>query len=206
MNIKVCGMKYPGNIKELSLLSPDYMGFIFYKSSKRFVENLNPEIVLSLPDKIKKVGVFVNEKPGEIERIIQLFRLQVIQFHGDESPGVCQYFQKKGLEVIKAISISSREDLKRSEDYSHCCDYLLFDTKTPLYGGSGKQYDWKILEDYNGSVPFFLSGGIGPEDLSRITSFYHPLLFGIDLNSKFEKEDFSKDISQLECFISQLRK
>jgi phosphoribosylanthranilate isomerase len=205
MKIKVCGMKIPENIRKLSLLQPDYMGFIFYKNSKRFVGDLDPEILSAIPNRIKKVGVFVNEKSDEIERTVHLYNLQAIQLHGDETPETCEYFRKKGQEVIKAIRISTKEDLLKSEEYVDSCDYLLFDTKTPLYGGSGKQYDWEILKDYGNRIPFFLSGGIGPDDLSRILSFHHPFLSGIDLNSKFEREDFQKNIPQLNNFINQLR-
>jgi len=201
-------MKYPGNIEKLSFLSPDYMGFIFYEKSKRFVENLSPEILLSIPETIKKTGVFVNETPEEIDRIVRLYHLQAIQLHGDESPELCRYFKEKGLEVIKAISVSTKDDLQKVDNYSFpvCCDHFLFDTKTPLYGGSGKKYDWEILHNYAGNIPFFLSGGIGQDDLPRLSTFHHPSLFGIDLNSKFENEDVSKNIPQLESFMNQLRK
>ena len=208
MKIKVCGMKYSENIKGLSLLFPDYMGFIFYKNSKRFVENLNPDILLSIPEKIKKTGVFVNETSEEIEKMVRLYHLQAIQLHGEESPEFCQYFKEKGLEVIKAISISTKDDLQKMHNYAFpdCCNYLLFDTKTPLYGGSGEKYDWEILHNYAENIPFFLSGGIDPDDLSRIESFHHPLLYGVDLNSRFENEDVSKNIPQVEIFMTQLRK
>ena len=201
-------MKYPGNIAELSHLSPDYMGFIFYKNSKRFVENLSPEVLLSIPETIKKTGVFVNETLEEIEKMVRLYHLQAIQLHGEEPPELCRYFKEKGLEVLKAISISTSEDLQKVNKYSvsACCDYFLFDTKTPLYGGSGEKYDWEILHNYAENIPFFLSGGIAPDDLPRLAAFHHPLLFGIDLNSKFENDDISKNIPQLEIFINQLRK
>ena len=208
MKIKVCGMKYSGNIEELSFLLPDYMGFIFYEKSKRFVENLNPEVLLSIPETVKKTGVFVNETREEIEKMIRLYQLQAIQLHGEESPEFCRYFKETGLEVIKAISIVTKDDLQKMNNYSFsgCCDYFLFDTKTALYGGSGKRYDWEILHNYAENIPFFLSGGIGPDDLPRLASFHHPLLYGIDLNSKFENEDTSKNIPQLENFMTQLRK
>lgn len=205
MKVKVCGMKYPGNIEELSSLQPDYMGFIFYEKSKRYAGGLDPDILLSLPGTIGKTGVFVNENPDDIIKITKKYFIKIVQLHGEESPGFCRYLKKTGLEIIKAIPVLDEDDVRKAYSYIDCCDYLLFDTRTPLHGGSGQQYDWKILENYNGKTPFFLSGGIGMEDLPRILSFRHPEFYGIDVNSKFEQDDISKDIFLLKDFISRLR-
>ncbi|MDR3062414.1 MAG: phosphoribosylanthranilate isomerase [Dysgonamonadaceae bacterium] len=205
MKIKVCGMKYPGNIKELSALQPDYMGFIFYEKSKRYAGDLDPDILLSLPGTIGKTGVFVNEDPDRIIKNTKKFFIKTIQLHGEETPDLCRYLKKTGLEVIKAIPVLNEGDVQQAYLYVHCCDYLLFDTKTPLHGGSGEQYDWKILENYKGETPFFLSGGIGMEDIPRILSFCHPGFYGVDVNSKFEEDGISKNTFLLNDFIGRLR-
>lgn len=198
-------MKDPENIREVVALQPDYMGFIFYSKSPRFVGELDPEIIKQIPESICKVGVFVNENAFNIFRIVQTYGLNAVQLHGKENPATCRILRRKRLKVIKVLSISDADDLLVAEDYQKCCDYLLFDTKTPLHGGSGQQYDWNILNNYTGRVPFFLSGGIGPEDAKRIKDFEHPKLQAIDINSRFETEPGTKDVKTLETFLNKLR-
>jgi len=204
--IKVCGMKDPENIRDIISLHPDYMGFIFYPKSQRFIGELNPETLKQIPESICKVGVFVNENALNIFRIVQTYGLNAVQLHGKENPATCRILRRKRLKVIKALSISEANDLLVAEDYQTCCDYLLFDTKTPLHGGSGQQFDWSILSSYTGRVPFFLSGGIGPDDAERITKLSHPRLKAIDINSRFETEPGRKDTKTLAAFLNKIRK
>lgn len=199
-------MKIPENIQEISLLQPDYMGFIFFAKSPRFAGNLDPEILKQIPESICKVGVFVNENALNIFRIVQTYGLNAVQLHGKENPATCRILRRKRLKVIKALSISEADDLLVAADYQTCCDYLLFDTKTPLHGGSGQQYDWDILNNYTGRVPFFLSGGIGPDDAERIAALSHPMLKAIDINSRFETEPGRKDTKILAAFLNKIRK
>ncbi|MCD7972377.1 MAG: phosphoribosylanthranilate isomerase [Candidatus Azobacteroides sp.] len=197
-------MKHPGNITALAALNPDYMGFIFYKKSPRYISEPAAEI-LSLPKDIKKTGVFVNESVENILPIAADFRLDVIQLHGKESVEDCLALKEKGFEVLKVISVAEKSDLDRTSIYENCCDYFLFDTKTPEHGGSGKKFNWEVLNVYQGNTPFFLSGGIGLEDVTEVLSFSHPGLYGLDINSCFEIEAALKDISKVEDFIKQIR-
>ena len=161
MVLKVCGMKYPDNVKAVAELFPDYMGFIFYKPSKRYCgDTLSPELVRSLPSSIIKTGVFVDEKEEEVLNIAKTYDLQAIQLHGHESPEYCLSIRDTGLQVIKAFHIDEKFDLATLEPYNRVADFFLFDTKTDLYGGSGKSFDWDLLKEYDNKVPLFLSGGI----------------------------------------------
>lgn len=200
MKIKVCGMKYPDNINELATLPIDMIGLIFYPKSPRFVDSLSCQ---SLPN-IKKVGVFVNANQNDIIDIAFRYGLDYIQLHGNESPEVCRALRSVGI-VIKAFSISVSADFEQTKEYDSVCDYFLFDTKTPYYGGSGQKFDWNILDSYKGNVPFLLSGGISPNDARSITSISHPQFEGIDLNSRFEVEPGRKNVELLRKFITEIR-
>jgi len=211
MLLKVCGLKDPENIKQVAALKPDFMGFIFYPQSKRFVgeDFIMPAISLE----IKKVGVFVNASANHIIEKTNEYKLDLIQLHGDEPPEFCEDLSlalslKNGEEtevvsIIKAFRIDENFDFNVLKAYKNCCDYFLFDTKTNEYGGSGKQFDWKLLEKYDNSVPFFLSGGIGAEEFEnlKMKKFKNEKIFAIDVNSKFEIEPGIKDIKKLEKCI-----
>jgi phosphoribosylanthranilate isomerase len=207
MKIKVCGMKDPQNIKAIRKLPIDYMGFIFYSKSPRCVHKLAPEIVDILPDSIRKTGVFVNEKADFLQRKIEEYRLNAVQLHGNEPVKYVEHLQREnpGLIIVKAFRIAGESDFLATEEYGKISDYFLFDTKTPQYGGSGKKFDWSVLDSYQGKTPFFLSGGISAEDAEEIKKIQHPGLYGLDLNSRFEIEPGLKDIKQIEQFLKTLR-
>lgn len=206
MKIKVCGMKYPDNIRDLYQLPIDMVGMIFYSKSPRYIgETPFPEIS-AIPSAIEKVGVFVNENTDKILSLITEFNLQIVQLHGDESPSECKKIKETNTKVIKAFSIEEKEDFNRSIFYEGHCDYFLFDTKTPQYGGSGRKFDWNILSYYTGNTPFLLSGGISEDDTLCIKEIKQPLFAGIDLNSKFELFPGIKDINKLKQFINHLTK
>jgi len=207
MIIKVCGMREAENIRAVEALGPDWVGFICWPKSKRFVAGETPLEQLAppsyLPTKAKRVGVFVDPTLAEVRSAQQALDLDLIQLHGTESPSFCQSVHEGlGLPIIKAFPISEVNDLLATQDYK--CDYFLFDTRTPLMGGSGKQFDWSVLEHYNGTTPFLLSGGIGPDDLKRVVAFHHPLCIGIDVNSRFEISPGLKDITTLKPFIEHI--
>jgi phosphoribosylanthranilate isomerase len=205
LKIKICGMKQPENIKAVAAFHPDYMGFIFYPQSPRFAGNLDPAIVKQLPNTICKVGVFVNESTENILATAFKYHLNAIQLHGEESPDICETIRKEGLEVIKAFRVATTADLQATALYQQVCNFMLFDTKTPLFGGSGQQYNWNILQSYIGNVPFFLSGGIGAEDIQRLLAFNHPLLHAVDVNSRFETKPGEKNVMGLTHFINELK-
>ena len=161
----------------------------------------------------KFVGVFVNDMPQNIITAVYNYHLSYVQLHGDESPVMIGNMRRTlvpdivpQIKIIKAISVSSAEDLKCCEQYEGHVDLFLFDTKCKGYGGSGQKYDWSVLEAYTGQTPFLLSGGIGPDDADRLRDFHHPQCIGIDLNSKFETAPGMKDINLLQNFLHQLNK
>jgi phosphoribosylanthranilate isomerase len=193
MRIKVCGLKYKENIMQIAALKPDMMGFIFYEGSERFVgEDFEMPLI---PFEIKKVGVFVNASATFIIDKINEHKLDLIQLHGNENPSFCEVLNHL-IPVIKAFGVDSNFDLKSTEAYKDCCDYFLFDTKTAEYGGSGKQFDWNLLAKYDNSVPFFLSGGLGPEEIDRLKEV-DLKMYAIDVNSKFETERGVKDVEKI---------
>lgn len=202
MIVKVCGMRDGDNIREVEQLSIDWMGFIFYPKSSRYVS----EVPAYLPTKCKRIGVFVDASTDEIIKKIHDFSLDAIQLHGNESPEQISHLLSltSHLSIIKAFNIATANDLEATKPYEGIADYFLFDTKAQLPGGSGQQFDWSVLADYVGETPFLLSGGIGPDDAESVKAFHHPKCVGFDLNSKFEIEPALKDIQKLKTFLEQL--
>lgn len=195
--IKLCGMCRGEDIQAAEAAEIDLIGLIFYPKSPRYVEAMP----CYLPEKKKRVGVFVNADVETILRTANQYQLTFIQLHGEESPDTCRQLRGYGYNIIKAFQISNADDLKTTTTYQDVCNYLLFDTKSSSYGGTGQIFDWSILQCYKGSVPFLLSGGIGIDILPQLKHFYHPMCAGFDLNSKFEIRPGQKDISLVQQFI-----
>lgn len=195
-------MKFTQNREEIEILPVDFLGFIFYPKSKRFVgENTDPGLFTSAKT---KVAVFVNENAFEILGLAKNLGFDYVQLHGKENPKTCQLLKNQELKVIKAINLNEDFDFSSLKNYENSVDYFLFDTKTDLPGGSGKKFNWEILEKYQGNVPFFLSGGIEPEDAESIRKLEYQQLFGIDLNSGFEDEPGLKNVEKLKTFITKI--
>ena len=202
MKIKVCGLKDPLNVRAIGELPIDYAGFIFVNTSPRNVD-YSPVLMLAMNQlPCKKVGVFVNAPTYFIKAKAELFNLDAIQLHGDESPYQIESLSKD-YEVIKVFSVDENFDFEISQ--YECADYFLFDTKGKKRGGNGTKFDWEILNNYNGQTPFFLSGGIGPEDGEEIIKLDHPKFAGIDVNSGFEIEPGLKNPELLKQFINTLK-
>jgi len=213
VRFKVCGMKYKDNINEIAALQPDYMGFIFYGKSIRSFENDIPE----LPQSIKKVGVFVNAHLEEIVDKVKKHNLQMIQLHGEESPEFCHainnrlelFSRSNPIEVIKVFSIKDAFDFSLLQPYEGVCHYYLFDTKGENPGGNGYAFDWTVLKKYPSTKPYFLSGGIGLRELSKISLFLKnsgsKYCYAIDVNSKFEMEPGLKDVDKVKEFKNKLK-
>ncbi len=202
MIIKVCGMRDANNIHAVEQLAIDWMGFIFYEKSPRACN----DALTYLPRQVERVGVFVNHSLPTITKLILKYKLDIVQLHGQETPALCTQLRQMGVKVIKAMPIANQEDLILASTYEDVVDYLLFDTKSKLGGGSGKQFDWTILNEYSLKTPFLLSGGIGPKSLHALSKFNHPKLVGYDLNSKFEISPGMKSLELLSPFIDELRK
>ncbi|MEM8900925.1 MAG: phosphoribosylanthranilate isomerase [Bacteroidota bacterium] len=205
MKLKVCGMKYQENVEEVLALQPDYLGFIFYAPSKRFMEeSLNKEWVASIEGS-EKVGVFVDEEMEVVKQRIQDYQLDLVQLHGKESPAYCEEIRKVGVKVVKAFSIGKEGfDFGLLESYQHRVDYFLFDTKGKHPGGNGITFNWDILKQYQLDTHFWLSGGIKLEHVDAIHAIQHPKLMAIDVNSGFETEPGRKQIDLLKTLTDRL--
>ena len=193
-------MREADNIREVEMLGIDMMGFIFWPKSSRFASQ-RPDY---LPKNVKRVGVFVDEDPKQVKRLADDYDLDYIQLHGQESPSYI--FQLGGLHIIKVFNISTAEDLLQAQPYEGIVDYFLFDAKGKSVGGNGEKFNWDVLSAYNGSTPFLLSGGIGPDDATNVKAFHHPKCIGIDLNSRFELSPGLKDVAKLKEFMFNLNK
>jgi phosphoribosylanthranilate isomerase len=194
MEWKVCGMRDEHNIKEVLRLEPDYMGFIFYAKSPRFVGDN-----WSLSDvpfgNTSKVGVFVNEAMETVANTASKFQLDFIQLHGDESAEYCEYLYHQGLKIIKAIGVGKKGDFDQCSQYKKWVKYFLFDTQSAQYGGTGESFNWSLIDHYDQQVPFILSGGL-TVDIEQNFPPHWNLAF-IDVNSRFEIEPGLKDVSLL---------
>lgn len=208
--VKICGMKYPENIREVSELAPDYLGFIFHPKSSRYCREEGKEILSYIEGDTIPVMVSVNMPEKELIEIVAQWGFRIVQLHGNETPDQCNRLRDRGLEVWKAIPIGSNIHMEdnscfdKTELYEGKIDKFLFDTATKEYGGSGKRFNWDLLKSYKGSTPFMLSGGISPGDELQIRSISHSLLFGVDLNSRFEIMPGLKDSNMISTFLSAL--
>ncbi len=226
MKLKVCGMKYKDNIQAVAALQPDYLGFIFYEKSSRYFEGNIPQ----LPKNIKKIGVFVNTPIAEVLEKSKKYDLQAIQLHGNESCEYCSELNIKlnitsstvgstktkniptaikmtpRIEIIKVFSIKDDFDFSVLKEYEPHVDYFLFDTKGKLPGGNGYTFNWKVLEKYPSKKPFFLSGGIGLEEVEKVKDMLKTNLpiHVIDVNSKFEDQPGFKNIDKIKEFITKI--
>lgn len=203
LRIKVCGMKFTENRQQVEKLGVDFLGYVFYAPSKRFISE-TPENGLFQTEK-PKVGVFVDENAFEILGLAKNLGFEWVQLHGKENPKTCQLLKRQGLKIIKVFSIDEKFNFGTTKPFEKVSDFFLFDTKTKQHGGSGKKFDWSLLNKYEGHTPFFISGGIGPDDVESIKRIEHPKLTGVDLNSGFEDEPGLKNIEILERFIKEIK-
>ncbi len=208
MNIKVCGMTSGKQVNQLEGMNIDFAGFIFDKNSPRYVgDKIKGDEVAESDFDLKKVGVFVDAPIEEILHVIDDFVLDVVQLHGDETPLFCEELSEE-IEVIKVFKLTPGEEVDIDElvaDYDDCCDYYLFDTSGENPGGNGKKFDWNILKNAKIEKPFFISGGIEVADAAALKAFKHPDFFGVDINSKFEKEPGVKDMAKVLQFKLALK-
>ncbi len=206
MKIKVCGMREAENIEAIAALAIDYMGFIFYEPSSRFVgEDFEERLCRMLPNHIKKVGVFVGaEKEYVLEKAAK-YQLDFAQLHGGETPEYCETIKKTGLKIIKVFSVGEKFNFEMLKFYKKYSDFFLFDTKGEKHGGNGITFDWKILEAYNSEVPVFLSGGISLDNLQDIHKLARINIHAVDVNSKFEIAPALKNIDKVDTLIQYFK-
>lgn len=207
IRIKICGMYDPLNVKRIAEARPDFMGFIFYPGSPRYIgTEPDPDLFLNVPSDILKTGVFVNENLRNVLDLAFRTGLNLIQLHGNESPAYCYQLRSSGLKIIKTFSVTGFVDFELLEPYVPACDYFLFDTKTEKFGGSGIKFDWGKIAGYHLDKPFFISGGIGPEDSGLLRTLENKGFFAVDVNSRFETSPGIKNISLLKTFIDDIKK
>lgn len=206
MRLKICGMREAENIRQLLTLQPDYMGFIFYEKSSRFVgEELDEELLKSFPFTTRKVGVFVNSTASHILEMYKKYKLDYVQLHGEELPDFCKNLKHKGINVIKAFSIDVDFNFGKLQNYKPYCDFFLFDTKGEQRGGNGKSFDWSLLDKYDNEKPFFLAGGIDLENVHNALKITDLKIHSLDVNSKFEITPALKNIDMLEELMNIIK-
>jgi phosphoribosylanthranilate isomerase len=206
VKIKVCGMRDRLNTKEIAGVGPDFIGFVFYPGSPRYVsaETFN-SFAGEIHSGIGKVGVFVNEDIDRVVQVAENFGLSVVQLHGFETPAYCKQLKSTGLSIIKAFNIDRHLDTESLKKYMDSCDYFLFDTKTDKPGGSGRKFRWDSLNGYVLDKPFFLSGGIGPDDAGKIKTIENRGFFAVDINSRFETAPGIKNVAMVKDFINKIK-
>lgn len=216
MKIKVCGMREPENIRAITRLPVDFVGFILYPDSPRFVGKKGLPQWLEKHDEefegIARVGVFVNAEVDQILNAVHDYRLDFVQLHGDESPEYCRELQTywtissmRSAQIIKAFGVDKNFDFTKTQAYERLCAYFLFDTKGKTYGGTGERFDWSVLKRYMGITPYLLSGGIDLEMAEEIRQLNFKQLEGVDINSRFEEAPGRKDVKKVEEFIRRLK-
>jgi phosphoribosylanthranilate isomerase len=205
MKVKICGMREAANILSVVNFNPDFLGFIFYEKSPRYVgDTLDTEVLRSLPDSVCKVGVFVDAPLPELLATTNHYSLDYVQLHGHETPAYCQAVREQGLRIIKAFSIAEAADFDDLSPYMPSCELFLFDTKGPHRGGNGRVFDWQLLQQYHGPTPFLLSGGLGPDTIDDLLNFHHPQLAGYDFNSLLETAPGFKDVEVTAQVLTRL--
>ena len=232
MILKVCGVRTPDNVRELSEIDVDWVGLVFWPESPRYVKQIaarggfypdyssfakTSKELGGMPEEARKahkplrVGVFVDGMPQNIVTRVYNFNLDLVQLHGDELPCMIDNLRRtldpdiRPVKIIKTIFVEKAEDLQVCKDYEGVVDYFLFHNKTASMGGSGEKFNWNVLEAYDGKVPFLLSGGIGPDDVEAVKSFSHPMFAGIDVNSCFEIEPGVKDMDKVRAFVKAVK-
>jgi phosphoribosylanthranilate isomerase len=208
MRIKVCGMTQTGQMDQLDGLGATFTGMIFYPKSPRYVLRHITTSQIKAVKNINKVGVFVNASVEEVKYMVDECRLHMVQLHGDETPKYCEKIADY-ISVVKVFRLAPGDNIEwKIKDYMDVCDMFLFDTEGPGFGGTGKKFDWSLLKGLQIGKPYFLSGGIGPNDVEAINAFMTDpaakALFALDINSKFEESPGVKDMALVKQFIADM--
>jgi phosphoribosylanthranilate isomerase len=209
MRVKVCGMTQSAQVEALEKLGVAFAGFIFYQKSPRYVLRHMTTQQIKAFKNINKVGVFVNAHADDVISMVDECRLHMVQLHGDETPKYCEKIADY-ISVVKVFRIGEKDNIAwKIREYMDVCDMFLFDTAGSGYGGTGKKFDWNLLKDVNVGKPYFLSGGIEPDDAPAIKQFAETTagkaLFALDINSKFEVSAGVKDMGKIENFLNALK-
>lgn len=208
--VKVCGLRDGQNAAMIAALGVNYLGFVFVPASPRNAEGTIRAAQLTPLSEMAATVVVVKDRPlVDVARILSGYPFSAIQLHGKEPPEYCNTLRHRypGCQIIKSWSIDAETDFAFADQYAEAVDYLLLDSRSPLGGGSGKKFDWSLLSNMRRDVPFFLSGGIGIEDVEEVRQAAHkyPGLRGVDLNSRFETEPGMKNVKLIARFVKDLR-
>ena len=203
--VKICGITNLEDARFAAGALADYLGFIFYEKSLRYIEPGAAGAIINWIEGPEKVGVFVNQPLDEVNQIARETGLDLVQLHGNETLEYCQLIDKPIIKVIHVTPDYDPDELKaRVALYSEVAKYLLFDTKIEgLWGGTGQTFDWDILKEITGNVPFFLSGGLHPGNVKEAIETVHP--YAIDLSSGLEEKPGLKDFEKIEQLMDTLR-
>jgi phosphoribosylanthranilate isomerase len=196
INLKICGMRDAENIMQVAALAPDYMGFIFYPKSPRYVGK-GFQIPATFPTNIIRVGVFVNESSDEMASQVEQHKLDFLQLHGEETVKQCEELKSLNIKIIKVLSIDERTNFDHTKFYSAAVDFFLFDTKGKYYGGNAETFRWRLLEKYDQRIPFFLSGGLTPENAADVRTLNGMNIHALDVNSGVEQAPAYKDVNKI---------
>jgi phosphoribosylanthranilate isomerase len=204
IKLKICGMRDPENIMQVAATGPDYMGFIFYPQSPRFVGN-GFQMPSQFPTNIIRVGVFVNENVETILSLSEAHNLRFLQLHGAETVKECKELKRHNYQIIKVFSVDDTFDFELTKFYSESVDFFLFDTKGKYYGGNAKTFRWRHLDNYDQQVPFFLSGGLSPENVAEVADLKGMNIHALDVNSGVESAPALKDLLKVRAFKENVK-
>jgi phosphoribosylanthranilate isomerase len=207
MRVKICGITQPQQSLAIANLGATALGFICVPTSPRYVniEQIQASVA-PLPDKIDKIGVFANSNLIQIIQTVQASNLTGVQLHGDETPEFCYQLHKilPNIEIIKALRVRNLQQLETTANYIDYVDTLLLDAYHPQQlGGTGKTLDWEMLQAYKPSRPWFLAGGLTPDNILTALSQIHP--DGIDLSSGVERSPGDKDLDKVALLFAKLK-
>lgn len=209
LQIKVCGLSDRANAAAVAALGPDFIGFNFWPQSRRFVgKDFEKVLPVDAALSVKRIGVFVDSEPAEVERAVQECALQGVQLHGGESVEYCRGLRKTcpDLLIIKALAVGDVFPAALVEQFSKEADYLLFDTPSEGFGGSGRRFDWRLLEEYSGPVPALIAGGVDETNLEYLKELRRKgrAIAGVDINSRVEIEPGLKSIERVKQVMERL--
>tara|TARA_R110002124_G_scaffold80533_10_gene213169 strand:+ start:10780 stop:11421 length:642 start_codon:yes stop_codon:yes gene_type:complete len=202
--IKVCGLTNLEDARFASGLFVDYLGFIFYEKSPRFIEPAKAGAIINWLEGPEKVGVFVNQPLDEVITIAKETGLDIMQLHGNETPEYCELIEKPIIKVIHITEDTTKEALqKKVSEYESVAEYFLFDSKIgEQWGGTGRTFDWNLIKEIT-DKPFFLSGGLNSENVSEAIDISHP--YAVDVSSSIEEEPGLKDFEKMEVFVNTVK-
>lgn len=213
MKVKICGMRDPENVAAIAATGVDLLGFIFYPRSPRYVYQYHQAALPREMSSLQRVGVFVNPAFDHVIKEVQKWQLDFVQLHGDEDPVFCRKLNESGeAKVIKAFRVGDHVDEALLQKYSGSVDQFLFDTLGESYGGTGKTFSWDLLKDLSSVAPYFISGGLGPENIEELLQFVSrnasvaDQLVGVDLNSGVETAPAVKSVEKVQRVIEILNR